>query len=98
MAEHHDLAVTAAQIHLVDHGHALLGAFSEDAHDYAAKVLGGKGVRLHMGTAVTEIGPGYVVFDRRHHNPYPLRRVGRRDQGAGAGRSGRAAGRPRRAH
>ena len=62
-AEYHDLAVTAAQIHLVDHGHALLGAFSEDAHDYAAKVLGGKGVRLHMGTAVTEIGPGHVVFD-----------------------------------
>src|SRR6188472_4034786 len=35
--EYHDLAVTAAQIHLVDAGHALLGAFSDRAHDYASK-------------------------------------------------------------
>jgi NADH dehydrogenase len=59
-AEYHDLAVTAAQVHLVDLGHALLGAFSDSAHDYAAKVLGRKGVRLHLGVAVTEVGPGHV--------------------------------------
>ena len=58
--EYHDLAVTAAQIHLVDLGHTLLGPFSDRAHDYAAKVLGRKGVRLHLGVAVTEIGAGHV--------------------------------------
>ena len=60
--EYHHLAVSAAQIRLVDLGHALLGAFSDRAHDYAAKVLGRKGVRLHLGVAVTEIGPGHVTL------------------------------------
>ena len=58
--EYHDLAVTSAQIHLVDLGHTLLGPFSDSAHDYAAKVLGRKGVRLHLGVAVTEVGAGHV--------------------------------------
>ena len=61
-AEYHHLAVTAAQIHIVDLGHTLLGAFSDSAHDYVAKVLGKKGVRLHLGVAVTEIGPGHVTL------------------------------------
>ena len=61
-AEYHDLAVEAAQVHLVDHGHALLGAFSDSAHDYASKVLGRKGVRLHMGVAVTEVAPDHVTL------------------------------------
>src|SRR3954447_15989371 len=61
-AEYHELAVSAAQIHIVDLGHTLLGAFSDRAHDYVAKVLGRKGVRLHLGTAVTEIGPGHVTL------------------------------------
>ena len=60
--EYHELAVSAAQIHLVDLGATLLGPFSDRAHDYAAKVLGRKGVRLHLGTAVTEVGPGHVVL------------------------------------
>jgi NADH dehydrogenase len=60
--EYHHLAVTAAHIHLVDLGHTLLGAFSDRAHDYAAKVLGRKGVRLHLGVAVTEIGAGHVAL------------------------------------
>jgi NADH dehydrogenase len=59
-AEYHHLAVSAAQVHLVDLGHTLLGPFSDSAHDYAAKILGRKGVRLHLGVAVTEIGPGHV--------------------------------------
>jgi NADH dehydrogenase len=58
--EYHDLAVAAAQIHLIDLGHTLLGPFSDSAHDYAAKVLGRKGVRLHLGVAVTEVGAGHV--------------------------------------
>ena len=32
------------------------------AHDYVAKVLGRKGVRLHLGVAVTEVGPGHVTL------------------------------------
>ena len=60
--EYHHLAVSAAQVHVVDLGHTLLGAFSDSAHDYVAKVLGKKGVRLHLGVAVTEIGPGHVTL------------------------------------
>jgi NADH:ubiquinone reductase (H+-translocating) len=60
--EYHHLAVTAAQIHLIDLGPKLLGPFSDEAHDYAAKVLGRKGVRLHMGVAVTEVGAGHVTL------------------------------------
>jgi NADH:ubiquinone reductase (H+-translocating) len=60
--EYRDLAVEAAQIHLVDHGQALLAPFSDRAHDYVAKVLQRKGVRLHMGTAVTEVGAGHVTL------------------------------------
>src|SRR3954451_17451387 len=60
--EYHELAVEAAQVHLVDHGSSLLAPFSEDAHDYVAKVLHRKGVRLHMGVAVTEVGSGHVTL------------------------------------
>jgi len=58
--EYHDLPVAAARIHLVDHGHALLGPFSDQAHDYVAKVLTRKGVDLHLGTGVVEVGPGHA--------------------------------------
>jgi NADH dehydrogenase len=60
--EYHDLAVSAAQIHLVDLGHALLGPFSDTAHDYARKVLTRKGVHLHLGVAVTEVAVGHVTL------------------------------------
>jgi NADH dehydrogenase len=55
-----DLPVQETRIHLVDHGHALLAPFSQDAHDYAAKVLHRDGVRLHMGTSVDEVTAGSV--------------------------------------
>jgi NADH:ubiquinone reductase (H+-translocating) len=58
--EYHDLAVSAARIHLVDLGHVLLGPFSEGSHDYAAKVLQRKGVRTHLGVAVTAVRPDEV--------------------------------------
>ena len=61
-AEYGDLAVSAAQVHIVDLGHALLTPFSDRAHDYVAKVLGKRGVRIHLGTAVSEIGPGHVTL------------------------------------
>src|SRR4051794_2541729 len=60
--EDHDLPVTSAQIHIVDLGHTLLGPFSDEAHDYVAKVLSRKGVQMHLGVAVTEVGPGHVTL------------------------------------
>jgi NADH:ubiquinone reductase (H+-translocating) len=60
--EYHDLAVSAARIHLVDRGDALLGPFSDKAHDYVQRVLTRKGVDLHLGVAVTEVGPGHVTL------------------------------------
>jgi len=60
--EYHDLPVTSAQIHIVDLGHTLLGPFSDEAHDYVAKVLSRKGVQMHLGVAVTEVGPGHVTL------------------------------------
>jgi NADH dehydrogenase len=60
--QYHDLPVTSAQIHIVDLGPTLLGPFSDKAHDYVAKILSRKGVQLHLGVAVTEIGPGHVTL------------------------------------
>src|SRR3954470_24453147 len=62
VGEFHDLPVTSAQIHIVDLGPTLLGPFSDEAHDYVAKVLGRKGVQMHLGVAVTEVGPGHVTL------------------------------------
>jgi NADH:quinone reductase (non-electrogenic) len=61
-AEYHDLAVEQAEVTLIDHGHALLSMFAEKSHDYATKVLTKDGVRLRMGTGVTEVGPGHAVL------------------------------------
>ena len=61
-AECRDLAVKHAQVYLMDHGHALLGAFPAKAHDYAAKVLQRKGVQLRMGIGVKEVAPDHVLL------------------------------------
>jgi len=61
-AEYNDLAVKHARIYIVDHGHTLLGPFSAEAHEYAARVLQRKGVHLRLGTLVKEIGPGHVLL------------------------------------
>jgi NADH dehydrogenase len=61
-AEYKDLKVTAARVYLIDHGHAVLGSFSERAHEYAARVLKRDGVQIRLGTSVQEIGPGHVVL------------------------------------
>jgi NADH dehydrogenase len=57
-----DLAVNKAQIFLVDKGHAVLGAFSEKAQTYAAKMLEQRGVQLRLGTSVKEVASGHVVL------------------------------------
>src|SRR3954452_8802105 len=61
--EYHDLAVHQARIHLVDHGGTLLAPFSQQAHEYAAKVLQREGVRLHLGTGVEEVTPAAVRLE-----------------------------------
>jgi NADH:ubiquinone reductase (H+-translocating) len=61
-AVYHDLDAGAAQIHLLDYGDALLKPFSDKAHAYVAKVLEEKGVQIHLGTGVKEVGTGHAVF------------------------------------
>jgi NADH dehydrogenase len=61
-AEYGDLALNYARIYLVDHGHALLGPFPVEAHDYAARVLQEKGVQLRLGIGVKEVAPDHVVL------------------------------------
>jgi NADH:quinone reductase (non-electrogenic) len=59
---HPHLAVAGAKIILVDLGHAVLGPFSPDAHDYAARQLQRRGVQLKLGTSAREIGPDHVTL------------------------------------
>jgi NADH:ubiquinone reductase (H+-translocating) len=61
-AVYHDLDASAAQVHLLDYGDALLKPFSDSAHGYVAKVLGEKGVQIHLGTGVKEVATGHAVF------------------------------------
>ncbi len=58
--EYQDLAVKQANIYLVDHGHAVLAAFSQDSQTYAATQLQDRGVHLLLGVGVSEVGPGHV--------------------------------------
>jgi NADH dehydrogenase len=61
-AEYRDLDASAARIHLVDLGDALLKPFSEKAHGYVAKVLTDRKVELRLGTGVKEVGTGHALF------------------------------------
>ncbi len=61
-AEYRHLDTTAAQIHLVDYGDALLKPFSEKAHKYVDKVLKEKGVEVHLETGVKEVYSGHAVL------------------------------------
>lgn len=57
-----NLSAGQAQIILVDHGDAVLKAFSERSRSYAAKALVQRGVQLRLGTSVREVGPGHVLL------------------------------------
>jgi NADH dehydrogenase len=61
-AEYPDLDSTAAKVHLLDFGDVLLKPFSDKAHGYAAKVLHEKGVDVHLGTGVKEVGTGHALL------------------------------------
>ena len=61
--------------HLVDLGNPLLGPFSEHAHDYVAKVLGRKGVRMHLGDGTAfkwELGDGEALVRLDVRGPLAL--------------------------
>jgi NADH dehydrogenase len=51
------------QITLVDRGDALLGQFSDKAHDYALEKLAGVGAVVRMGVGVTAVHSDGVEFD-----------------------------------
>ena len=56
------LATDQAQIILVDHGQAVLSAFSERSRSYAARMLAQRGVQLRLGTSVKEVGASHVLL------------------------------------
>ena len=60
--EYPDLPEGAARVVMVDHGQAVLGPFSDDAHEYATKVLEDDGVEIHLETGVTDVGPGHATL------------------------------------
>ncbi len=59
-AEYDSIESGMAAVHLIDHGDALLKPFSDSAHGYVSKVLDEKGVQVHLGTGVTEVGTGHA--------------------------------------
>jgi NADH dehydrogenase len=61
-AEYHDFDASKAHIYLLDFGDALLKPFSDKAHGYVSKVLGDKGVDIHLGVGVKEVHPGHATF------------------------------------
>ena len=61
-SEYRTLDPSKARICLFDHGDALLKPFSDSAHGYVAKVLEEKGVEIHLGTGVAEVGTGHARF------------------------------------
>jgi NADH:ubiquinone reductase (H+-translocating) len=60
--EYRNLDPGKARICLLDFGDALLKPFSDSAHGYVAKVLEEKGIEIHLGTGVKEVGTGHAVF------------------------------------
>ena len=62
LSEYPQIKKGIAKIYLVDHGKQVLGAFSESAHAYAAKVLEESGVQIRLGVAVKEIAPDHVIL------------------------------------
>jgi len=60
--EYPDLAVKAARVYLIDHGHAVLRAFSEKAHEYATRVLEQRGVQIRLATSVQEVAADHVLL------------------------------------
>jgi NADH dehydrogenase len=58
----HGLDAKRARIYLIDHGPVVLAAFSEKAHDYAAKRLQHSGVILRLATGVARVAADRVTL------------------------------------
>ena len=84
-SEYRNIDSTKARICLLDFGDALLKPFSDKAHGYVAKVLEEKGVEIHLGTGVKEVGTGHAVFSDGTSRRHPLRGLGRWNQGGRGG-------------
>jgi NADH dehydrogenase len=56
------LSVAGARVILVDLGHAVLPAFSDEAHSYAAKQLQRRGVEIKLGVSAKEIAADHVAL------------------------------------
>jgi NADH dehydrogenase len=67
--EYPNLPLSEVGIHVVDMGGAVLGAFSEKAQTYAAKMLAERGVQVHLHTAVKEVAADHVVLSDDRHIP-----------------------------
>ena len=67
--EYPNLPINQTGIHIVDMGGAVLGAFSESAQQYAARMLEQRGVHIHLHTAVKEVADGHVVLSDGSHIP-----------------------------
>ncbi|MBG0564593.1 NAD(P)/FAD-dependent oxidoreductase [Actinoplanes aureus] len=57
------LAIAGARVILVDLGHTVLTAFSDDAHGYAVKQLKRRGVELRLGVPVKEVTADGVTLN-----------------------------------
>ncbi|WP_433293941.1 NAD(P)/FAD-dependent oxidoreductase [Actinoplanes sp. CA-030573] len=56
------LAIAGAKVILVDLGHTVLTAFSDEAHGYAVRQLRRRGVELRLGVSVKEVAPDHVTL------------------------------------
>jgi NADH:quinone reductase (non-electrogenic) len=59
---HDNPSLAHGHVVLVDLGHAVLAPFSDEAHEYAAKQLGRRGVELKLGVSAKEIGSDHVTL------------------------------------
>ena len=56
------LAIAGARVILVDLGHTVLTAFSDDAHSYAVQQLKRRGVELRLGVSVKDVSADRVTL------------------------------------
>ena len=61
-SEYRDIPIQQAKIFLVNHGKAVLSAFTEKSQLYAARMLEKRGVELRLGLKVDEVSPDSVVL------------------------------------
>jgi NADH dehydrogenase len=73
---HENPALAHGHVVLVDLGHAVLAPFSDEAHEYAAKQLGRRGVELKLGVSAKEIGSDHVTLSDGSNHPHASHGLG----------------------